>query len=232
MPKLNQDIAESLNSEEDRAVGYVRRHPNFLARHPELLENLQLSHPAGSAVSLIERQVQVLRGKNARLEERMARMLDNARDNERRAEAMQRLARGLIRAPSLAAIAATLRQSMNEDFAVDEVFIGLLAPGFRRHDIAGITALDASHPVLARYTDFFRTRLTECGAIDAADGTLLFPATVQPIRSAAVVPLERDKTIGMIALGACDAERFKPRQGKLFLEMVADLAGAALRARL
>ncbi|TAM11831.1 MAG: DUF484 family protein [Nevskiaceae bacterium] len=232
MPKSNQDIIEDLGSEEDRAVGYVRRHPNFLTRHPELLENLQLNHASGPAVSLIERQVQVLRGKNARLEERMTRMLDNARDNERRSTAVQRLARGLIRAPSLAAIAATLRQSMNEDFAVDEVFIGLLAPGFRRHDIEGITPLDATHPVLACYANFFRTRLTECGTLDTERGALLFPHATQPVHSAAVVPLERDKTIGMIALGAADSERFRPRQGKLFLEMVADLAGAALRAHL
>jgi uncharacterized protein YigA (DUF484 family) len=36
----------------------------------------------------------------------------------------------------------------------------------------------------------------------------------------------------MIALGSRDAERFQPRQGKLFLEMVAELVAAAVRVRM
>ncbi|HEU0198627.1 MAG TPA: DUF484 family protein [Nevskiaceae bacterium] len=232
MAEVTPEPRVDANPEEERAVSYVRRHPRFLTRHPELLEGLLLSHDSGSAISLIERQVQVLRGKNARLEERMSRMLDNARDNEQRAAAVQRLARGLIRAPSLAAVGAALRQSMREDFAVDAVFIGLVAPGFRRHDIDGITPLLPGHPLLVRYENFFRTRLTECGPLDEGRAQLLFPDTAEPICSAAVIPLEKDKTLGMVALGAHDAERFKPRQGRLFLEMIADLAGAAVRARL
>lgn len=232
MAELSSDVPVPASSDEERAVSYVHRHPKFLTRHPELLETLQFTHTSGSAISLIERQVQFLRGKNARLEERMARMLDNARDNERRATAVQRLARRLIRAPSLAAVADALRHSMREDFSVDEVFIGLIAPGFHRHDIEGITPLELNHPLRQQYENFFRTRLTECGPIDAARAKLMFAAAAQPVRSAAIIALEKEKTLGMVALGAYEEERFKPRQGRLFLEMVSDLAGAAVRARL
>lgn len=232
MARVNSDAPVEDNPEEARAVSYVRRHPKFLSRHPDLLETLHLSHGSGTAVSLIERQVQVLRGKNARLEERMARMLENARDNEHRATAVQRLARNLIRAPSLAAVASALRHSLQDDFAVDEIFIGIVAPGFRRHDIPDVTPLKAGHPLLAHYENFFRTRLTECGPLDEARAVLLFPSTAQPIRSAAVIPLEKEKTLGMVALGAHDDQRFRPRQGRLFLDMIGELAGAAVRARL
>lgn len=224
--------AADTSPEEDRVARYLQRHPKFLLHHPELLESLQLGHASGTAVSLIERQVQVLRGKNRRLQERMERMLTNARDNERRAEAIQRLARNLICAPSLAAIASILRHSMQHDFAIDDVFIGIVAPGFRRHDIPHIQPLDDQHPLRKRYENFFRTRLTECGPLDESRAKLLFPNAQQPVRSAAVIPLERDKTLGMVALGAFDEDRFQPRQGKLFLEMVAGLAGAAVRTRL
>ncbi|MDN5873492.1 MAG: DUF484 family protein [Sinobacteraceae bacterium] len=228
----NPAIDADTSPEEERVTRYLRRRPKFLIQHPELLEELQLGHASGSAVSLIERQVQVLRGKNVRLEERMARMLENARDNERRAEAVQRLARALIRAPSLAAIAAALRHSMQDDFAIDDIFIGIVAPGFRRHDIEGVKPLADNHPLRKLYENFFRTRLTECGPLDEQRAKLLFPSAPKIARSAAIIPLERDKTLGMVALGAFDEERFKPRQGKLFLEMVADLAGAAVRTRL
>ena len=111
--------------DEEQVVAWLKAHPQLLTRHPHLLEGLELRHAAGSAVSLIERQVELLRGKNARLEARLIRLIDTARDNEARAEGVLRLARGLIRSPSLAAIVVGLRQAMREDFKVDEVFVGL-----------------------------------------------------------------------------------------------------------
>ncbi len=53
-----------------------------------------------------------------------------------------------------------------------------------------------------------------------------------PIASAAIVPLEKEKYLGMLALASRDPERFQPRQGKLFLEMTAELVSAAVRARM
>ena len=80
--------------------------PLLLTRHPVLLEQLEVAHAAGSAVSLIERQVELLRGKNQRLEARLEKLIDSARANEVRADKTLKLALALIRAPSLAAIAA------------------------------------------------------------------------------------------------------------------------------
>jgi len=232
MAEVSVEKAAEHGAEEARVVTFLQRHPELLTRYPELFERLELAHASGSAVSLIERQVEVLRGKNARLEDRLKRLLEAAHDNERRAAAVQQLARALIRAPSLAAAVAALRQSMREDFQIDAVFVGLVVPGFRRHDIDGILPLDPGHAILRSYENFFRTRLIECGPITAERAALLFPKAAAPVQSAAVVPLEKEKTLGMLALGAADAERFKPRQGKLFLEMVADLFAAAVRARL
>lgn len=232
MAQVSEAAVPEATGEEARVLAYLNKHPDLLSRHPELLEKLELAHASGSAVSLIERQVETLRGKNARLEDRLTRLLDAARDNERRATAVQKLARALIRAPSLAAVATALRQSMREDFSVDAVFIGLVAPSFRRHDIEGIAPLEPGHRVLRVYENFFRTRLIECGPIAEDRAELLFPNSGKPVLSAAVVPLEKEKTLGMIALGSHDGERFQPRQGKLFLEMVADLVSAAVRVRL
>jgi uncharacterized protein YigA (DUF484 family) len=215
-----------------RVLEYLEAHPHLLTEHPQVLEKLELAHAAGSAVSLIERQVEVLRAKNARLETRLERLIETARANEKRAAGLLRLAQALLRAPSLAAIAAALRRSLREDFDVDEVFIGLNAHAYTRHDIEGIVPLEPTSALVRAYDNFFRTRLIECGAIDADRARLLFPKASVPVRSAAVVPLEKEKNLGLLALGSREAERFQPRQGKLFLEMLADLVAAAARARL
>jgi uncharacterized protein YigA (DUF484 family) len=232
MAELNtqskEPAAPKLNERE--IVAYLKAHPDFLARHPDLLEAIELKHRSGSAVSLIEKQVELLRAKAQRLEDRLERLLDVARDNERRQDNVHRLARTLIRAPSLAGVAAGLAKCMREDFDIDAALIGIGETHYKRHDIDGIVPVDAKGKLAVALEDFFRTRLIECGPIDAAKAKLLFPKADE-IRSAAIVPLEKEKSLGFVALGSRDAERFAPRQGKLFLELTADLVAAAVRAR-
>lgn len=218
--------------DEQQVVAFLKARPEFLVRHPELLEQLEVAHAAGSAVSLIERQVDLLRGKNLKLEDRLSRLLENAADNEKRAASVHKLARTLIRAPSLAAVLAGLRSCMKDDFGIDEVFVGVNANVYKRHDIEGFVPLEPESALVRAFENFIRTRLIECGSIEADKARLLFPKAEQPVLSAAIVPLEKEKNLGLIALGARESERFQPRQGKLFLEMTADLVAAALRARL
>ncbi len=229
-PASTAEPVPALN--EADVVAWLKAYPDVLTRHPAVLESIEISHAAGSAVSLIERQVELLRGKNSRLESRLETLIETARANEIRADKVLALARSLIRAPSLAAIAVALKVSMREDFDVDDVFLGLNGTAFKRHDIDGVVPLDPNGPIAKAYDNFIRTRLVECGPLSAERAKLLFPKSEATIASAAVVPMERDKNLGMIALGSRDAERFQPRQGKLFLEMTAELVAAAVRARL
>lgn len=221
VPKLN----------ERELVAYLKAHPDFLARHPDLLEAIELKHRSGSAVSLIEKQVEMLRARNQRLEDRLERLLEAARDNERRQEHVHRLARTLIRAPTLASVAKGLADCMREDFGIEETLIGISATHFKRHDIDGVVAVSAEGRLAQALENFFRTRLIECGPIEATRAQLLFPKAAQPVVSAAIVPLEKESSLGFVALGSYDAQRFAPRQGKLFLELTAELISAAVRAR-
>lgn len=220
-PKLN----------ERELVAYLKAHPDFLSRHPDLLESIELKHRSGSAVSLIEKQVEMLRARNQRLEDRLERLLEAARDNERRQDSVHRLARTLIRAPSLASVAKGLASCMREDFGIEETLIGISAAHYKRHDIEGVVPVAPEGRLAQALENFFRTRLIECGPIEPARAKLLFPKAGQPVKSAAIVPLEKESSLGFVALGAYDAERFAPRQGKMFLELTAELISAAVRAR-
>ena len=230
--RKEKDTAPAVALNDDQVAAFLKAHPDFLSRHPDLLETIELKHSTGSAVSLIERQVEILRAKSQRLDDRLARLLDAARDNEKRADSVHKLARTLIRAPSLAGIAAGLRQCMREDFDVDEVFIGLNPLYYKRHDIEGFAQVEPESKIGKAFENFYRTRLIECGPISEARSKLLFGKAEQLPQSAAIIPLEKEKNLGMLALGSCDSDRFQPRQGKMFLELTAELMSAALRARI
>ena len=228
--KLQDPAAPALDEAE--VAAFLKAQPDFFTRYPDVLEVIELSHRAGSAVSLMEKQVDILRGKNDKLESRLERLLDAARDNEKRADHVHKLARTLVRAPSLAGVIAGLRQCMRDDFGIDEVFVGLNPKHYKRHDIEGLTPVEADGKVAKSFENFFRTRLIECGPLSETRAKLLFPKTEPLPQSAAIVPLEKDKHLGMVVFASLDPERFQPRQGKLFLEMTAELIAAAVRARL
>jgi uncharacterized protein YigA (DUF484 family) len=228
---LNAAAAEPA-MDDAQVVAFLKANPDFLARHPELFEVLELRHAAGAAVSLIERQVEILRGKSGRLEDRLKALLEAARDNEVRAANVHHLARSLIRAPTLAATVTALRKCLREDFNVDDCWVGINPGALKRHDIEGLHVLDPAGPVAKAFENFVRTRLLECGPLAEDKARLLFPQAKAPPRSAAIVPLEKENGLGMLVLASADPQRLQPRQGRLFLDMTADLVAAAVRAQL
>ena len=80
---------DSLSS--DSIVDYLLSHPEFFEAHPELLVKLKVPHPSGTAVSLIERQVEVLRGQNRQLERKLVDLIEVARANDTLIERIHRL---------------------------------------------------------------------------------------------------------------------------------------------
>lgn len=217
---------------EDRGiVSHLLDHTDFLERHPEVLEHLRLHHHSGSAVSLIERQVDILRARNQQLQQRLSSLLEVARENEARVWQLNTLARLLIVAENHGDIMGTLEACLKRDFDVDAVFVGIksaaagqLAPGLHR--------LPSGDPRLAHFNDFFRLGRVQCEALSQPASELLFADAGSQYRSVALVPLGKPVTRGMLALASRDGKRFEPDMGTMFLELLADLVAAALRTEL
>ena len=82
---------------EDAVARYLEEHPDYFQRHPELLARITLMHAVGGrAVSLIERQVQVLRDQSRNLQRQLRELLGNARDNDALTDRLHRLALAMV----------------------------------------------------------------------------------------------------------------------------------------
>ena len=83
MSTLKQQEAQLIDVNEDDIVEYLQTNPDFFERHINLLTSLSLPHRTGGpAVSLVERQVSVLRQRNMKLERKLRELLDVARGND------------------------------------------------------------------------------------------------------------------------------------------------------
>jgi uncharacterized protein YigA (DUF484 family) len=190
---------------------FLEQHPDFLVEHPDLLETLQVPHSIdGGAVSLVERQVQVLRERQAASRQRLAELVRNARDNETLVGRVHALALRLLHARDAGAVAAQVEASMHEDFGVRPA--RLLAPA-------------AVPPAVRALVVSGKPR---CSQLREDDRVALLGDAATGVASMALVPLGAGCDHGLLALGSEDAARFHPGMGTDFLERIAELVVAAL----
>lgn len=190
---------------------FLEQHPDFLVDNPALLETLNVPHGLdGPAVSLVERQVQVLRERHAASRQRLGELMRNARDNEALVGRVHALALRLLRAQGAAGVAAQTEAAMREDFGVQPV--RLLAPADVPPAVRGLVA--AGKP--------------RCGQLREEDRKALLGEAVAGVASMALVPIGADCRHGLLALGSTDAARFHPGMGTDFLERIGELVAAAL----
>ena len=88
-------------TDEERIERYLSLNPDFFERHQPLLARMRLPHMrTGSTVSLVERQVEVLREQKTDADRRLAEFIAVARANDQLAERIHRFTRRLLRAPN------------------------------------------------------------------------------------------------------------------------------------
>jgi hypothetical protein len=111
----------------EQTVGrYLEQTPDYFLRHPELLAALALPYPeAGRAVSLVERQVRVLRDRNEQISHQLQELIAFARDNDQLGERVQRFALAMIDSDSLDEVLDTAQDMLRQEFSLDGVAVRL-----------------------------------------------------------------------------------------------------------
>ena len=222
--------AATLHPADDAIATYLLKHPDFFERHISLLATLRLPHVRGAAtVSLIERQVDVLRDKSQGLEARLTELVQVARTNETLVEKIHQLTRRLLAADNRPAVIAQLGASLREEFALPDSHLLLFGLGALELPVDRFaTVIDSREPGLASFDTLFTAGKPRCGPLRDAQREFLFGGDSAHIQSAALVPLGGRQAFGLLALGSPDAERFNPTMSTEFLARWGELAGDAL----
>ena len=112
-------MSEEIRVLDDELVAdYLRRHPEFFLTQDELLADLRIPHSRGSSVSLVERQLAVLRERSLDMHQRLNQLLEVARNNDRLFDSTRQLTLKLLEADSLATLVAALEDGLRERFQV------------------------------------------------------------------------------------------------------------------
>ncbi|MCP5267997.1 MAG: DUF484 family protein [Zoogloeaceae bacterium] len=210
----------------DEVAHYLQNTPQFFEQYADLMAQIAIPHPhGGRAISITERQMLTLRDKNRQLEAKLVELIGFGEENDAISEKMQRLAVALIAAYTFPAVVHTLGYHLKEDFAIPQVAIRLWSlPAGERDDLPEFAEVSQELQVFAE-------TLTHpfCGSTAGFETSTWFGEASTNIRSQALIALRSGGgTIGMIALGAYDVERFYAGMGTIYLERLGDMASAAI----
>ncbi len=221
--KSNNDNTELTEQE---VVSYLQQHPDLLLKHEALLETMQVPHIAGSGmVSLIERQVEILREKNRQLEERLLVLINNARINEELTEKLHRYSLLLLSSKGVNELIQAAAENLQQLFEIEEVSIHI-KPEYQSDNLqtSGI-----SDKMYAAILDTLGSDSCSChNELDDELLVSLFGDKSSTIKSCALLALDTPHRTGFIALGSSDQKRFSPQMGTLILSRLAEHLSTAL----
>ena len=220
---------------EDQIAEHLIAHPEFFERHPGVLARLKLPHQRGSAaISLVERQVLVLREKHATLELKLRELIENGRTNDAIADRMHRLTRRLLRGRDFGAVIGGLETSLREDFGASRWVILITDPAFASLGTAAsplLRVVPRGSPELKIFETFFDSGRPRSGQIRDTQRDYLFGADGGQVGSTVLVPLGERASLGLLAIASHDTERYLPTMSTDFLVRIGEIVSEAIVAR-
>ncbi len=228
-PVRGVEIAEV---DEEAVASYLSATPEFFDRHAQLLARIRLpdTRSGASTVSLVERQVEVLRERNRQLERKVKDFVDVARENDVLGSRVLAMARRLIAARDDAAAIAAIESALREEFDAGQSVLVLTASRAPQGIAEGrfLRVVPAEAPELRSFETLFSSGKPRCGQLRDSQREFLFGADAPEVGSVALVPLGSKGSIGLLACGSNDSHRFNPTMSTDFLGHIGELITAAL----
>jgi len=212
-------------SMEQVVAKFLRQNPEFLEREPALLKDMQLSHSSGPAVSLIEKQVQYLRGENQSLQQRLNQLTQVASDNEKLMSRLHSLTLELMVMQNLPAFFDLLTEALMTEFKADIINITLFDVEVEAGPKTPIHMTRRDDPEMEAFKTQLEKSSSTCGRLNSNNRDYLFGSRAQWVQSTALVPLGDQ---GMLTIGSSDPARFYPGMGTMFLDLLAEVVVSRL----
>ncbi len=208
--------------EAEAVIAFLLEHPEFFAEHDELLVSMRIPHQRGDTVSLVERQLKLLRERNIEMRHRLSQLMDVARDNDRLFEKTRRLNLALMDATSLDELVIAVEDSLRQDFQVP--FVSLILFSDNPMPVGRWVSTAEAQNIGGLIGEKII-----CGALREYELAFLFGAEqAGEVGSTAIASLNHLGLHGVLAIGSRDPQHYKSSVGTLFLSYIADVLSRLL----
>ncbi len=199
----------------------------YLSQHPQQLANLYVPHATGGkTVSLVERQVEILRDKVKQMERGIAEMVRNAQENDAIAGKLYDFTRALLLNADTEKLPSMVEEQLRGLYAVPQTAL-------RIWDVAdAYQGLHSAQPVEVDVIQLANSmQAPYCGPNSDFRAVSWLDGGGENTHSVALIPLRvglNPDAFGLLVLGSPDEHRFTASMGTTFLARIGEVASAAL----
>ena len=213
-----------------RIAEYLRDNPDFFELHSDLLVELKVPHSSGAgSVSLVERQLELLRQRNGELHRTLEEYVANARASDELARMLNRLVTRLLACSDPVERLRALPADLQEIFSLE--FVRLLLFDASPDLCSGIAAMIATprEDLMAEgLSGVLKANTPRCGRYSSEQREFLFGEEAAEVASVALAPLGRYGKLGLLALGSRDPDHYHRGKSTEFLGRVGEIVSAVV----
>ncbi len=220
----NNDNTDALSA--DQVAAYLKKHPDFFINRDSLLAEITLPHESGQAISLLERQVKILRERSIESRHTLNQLLETAKYNDQLFNVTRALILALLMEDEVAQIASATEANLCTQPGIDACSVIL----FQAEHLKNVehTRLESTEFLQENFPTLLRDRRTLCRAVSKDTAAFLFPHQAASIRSVALCPIGRERMLGVLAIGNKSQDYFNDELDTLFLDFIGEVLESIL----
>ena len=204
----NKEIAE-----------YLILNPNFFKENPEVLNSIEIIHESGAAVSLIQKQVELLRSNYNSTTDKLMELLGIAKNNEDIFILTKELILSLINASSIEEIVALIEKSFVADFGAKKSKVLFFTESSKNLPKGRVKNPAEARNILG---NLLKPGKIFCGEVNKEVAKFIFNQKTS-VKEMALVPLNSISLLGLIALGSDQPGKYSDNKDTLFLDFIAEV---------
>ena len=204
----NKEIAE-----------YLILNPNFFKENPEVLNSIEIIHESGAAVSLIQKQVELLRSNYNSTTDKLMELLGIAKNNEDIFILTKELILSLINASSIEEIVALIEKSFVADFGAKKSKVLFFTESSKNLPKGRVKNPAEARNILG---NLLKPGKIFCGEVNKKVAKFIFNRKTG-VKEIALVPLNSSSLLGLIALGSDQPGKYSDNKDTLFLDFIAEV---------
>ena len=207
---------------EDLVAKYLKENPEFFVKNSAILSELNIPHETGTAISLVEKQLLVLREQNKETNEKIYELIEIARKNEALARRMHQLALTLMDNKEPGGIFIAMYDDLKKNFHADIVAVRLFVHSSIINDSSLEEFVEKNSIEKNLFKELLEKKEPVSGKMNLDQQAFLFNSDldVGAIASSVIVPLYGKNWEGILAIGSFDSRHFQPGMG---IELLSNL---------
>ncbi len=219
----------SKSSTENLVSNYLKDNPDFFIKNPSIISELKIPHESGNAISLVEKQLAILRDQNKKTQTRIYELIEIARQNEELTHRMHQLALTLMDEKDPKDVFSTLYKNLKKNFYADIVVVRLFAnpTSVFTSPIKEFVGKDSPEELL--FKNIIKKLEPQSGKMKKKQQVFLFGENSDEIASSVMIPLHGPNWGGILGIGSFDEERFQAGMGIEILSNLGEILSLIIK---